>query len=366
LRSRWYRPGSRPGGPAFERPDWGISHAWATDYHPETCETYRANFFPQQPERAVCDDIRHLAQDYGRLGELWPIDALAFGFPCNDFSTVGEQKGIHGTFGPLYTYAEKALRYFRPQWFLAENVGGLSRANEGKAFVSILKAFRDCGYPLVPHDYKFEDYGVPRARHRIIIVGIRDDLDGEYCVPASHSARKTAGQALAGIPVWATNQELTRQSEAVIDRLRHITPGQNAFNADLPDHLKLNVKGAKISQSYQRLDPDKPAYTVTGSGGAGPHIYHWADPRALTNRERARLQTCSEDFEFKASKENVRRQMGMAVPPQGVQHIFEAVLKSFAGVSYSTVPPTFEILRAHPDYAMQDAEQLMLSENEAL
>jgi len=351
---------------ALGRPDWGIAHAWATDYHPETCDTYRANFFRDHPERVICDDIRNLSQDYSRLERLSSIDALAFGFPCNDFSMVGEQKGIHGTFGPLYTYAEKALRYFRPQWFLAENVGGLSSANEGKAFVSILKAFRDCGYTLVPHYYKFEDYGVPQARHRIIIVGIRDDIEVEFKVPSPTLVRKTAGEALEGIPAWATNQERTRQSEVVVDRLNYIKPGQNAFNADLPDRLKLNVKGAKISQIYKRLDPDKPAYTVTGSGGGGTHIYHWDEPRALTNRERARLQTFSDDFVFQGSKENVRRQIGMAVPPQGVQHIFEAVLKSFAGISYPAVAPTFEVLKAHPDYAAQEAQQLMLLEREAL
>jgi hypothetical protein len=48
--------------------------------------------------------------------------------------------------------------------------------------------------------------------------------------------------------------------------LKHIKPGENAFTADLPKHLQLNVKGAKISQIYKRLDPSKPSYTVTGSG----------------------------------------------------------------------------------------------------
>ena len=49
---------------------------------------------------------------------------------------------------------------------------------------------------------------------------------------------------------------------------------------------------------YKRLDPSKPSYTVTGSGGGGTHIYHWDEPRALTNRERARLQTFPDKFIF--------------------------------------------------------------------
>jgi len=349
----------------FNRTSWGITHAWATDYHPETCDTYRTNFFPEDPDRVVCEDIRVLAQDYGRLASISGIDALAFGFPCNDFSMVGEQKGIDGAFGPLYTFAEKALRYFQPQWFLAENVGGLSSANDGKAFVSILTAFRDCGYTLVPHYYCFEDYGVPQARHRIIIVGIREGLPYEFKVPAPTMERKTAREALADIPAGASNQELTKQSATVVERLAHIKPGQNAFNAEIPEHLKLKVKGAKISQIYKRLHPDKPAYTVTGSGGGGTHIYHWDEPRALTNRERARLQTFTDDFTFCGSKESVRRQIGMAVPPDGVRHIFEAILKSFAGIPYKFVEPTFEVLSNTIVYGPVADLQLALLEKEA-
>ena len=91
-------------------------------------------------------------------------------------------------------------------------------------------------------------------------------------------------------------------------------PGENAWNSSLPKHLQLNVKGAKLSQIYRRLYPDRPAYTITGSGGGGTHGYHWSEPRALTNRERARLQTFPDDFVFKGGRGSVRKQIGMAVP----------------------------------------------------
>jgi DNA (cytosine-5)-methyltransferase 1 len=106
----------------------------------------------------------------------------------------------------------------------------------------------------------------------------------------------------------------------------------------MPVSLQLNVKGAKISQIYKRLDPNKPAYTVTGSGGGGTHMYHYAVPRALTNRERARLQTFPDNFKFIGSKESVRKQIGMAVPSMGAKIIFEAILKSFAGIEYESIP----------------------------
>ena len=111
----------------------------------------------------------------------------------------------------------------------------------------------------------------------------------------------------------------------------------------MPENLQLKVKGAKISQIYKRLDPTKVAYTVTGSGGGGTHIYHWSENRALTNRERARLQTFPDDYIFYGSKESVRKQIGMAVPCEGAKIIFEAVLKTFAGIKYEFVEPNIRI-----------------------
>ena len=68
-------------------------------------------------------------------------------------------------------------------------------------------------------------------------------------------------------------------------------------------------------------------------------MYHWEEHRALTNRERARLQTFPDDFIFYGGKESVRKQIGMAVPPVGVKIIFDAILKTFAGQEYLTVEP---------------------------
>jgi len=90
------------------------------------------------------------------------------------------------------------------------------------------------------------------------------------------------------------------------------------------------------------LDPNKPSYTVTGSGGGGTHVYHWKENRALTNRERARLQTFPDNFIFEGSKESVRKQIGMAVPVKGAKIIFEAILKTFAGINYSNVEANLE------------------------
>jgi DNA (cytosine-5)-methyltransferase 1 len=275
-------------------------------------------------------------------------DALAFGFPCNDFSLVGEQKGFDGKYGPLYTYGVKAIEAHNPKFFIAENVGGLSSANNGMAFKQVLHDLERAGkgYELTANLYKFEKYGVPQTRHRIIIVGIRKDLKKKFKVPKpTHLDNYVTAKEAIEVPRIrddAPNNEKTKQSAIVAERLSYIPAGGNAWSELVPKRLRLNVKGAKLSQIYKRLDPEKPSYTVTGSGGGGTHVYHWSEPRALTNRERARIQTFPDTFVFEGSKESVRKQIGMAVPPLGAKVVVEAVLKTIAGVEYESVEPNID------------------------
>jgi len=360
---------------------YSIVHAWANDIDHDTCETYAHNIKKSSLENVadsvICRDVREI-KDFKTLPDF---DALAFGFPCNDYSMVGEGKGLDGTFGPLYFHGVRAINARDPLFFIAENVGGLQSANEGKAFSQILHDLENSGkhhYKVTAQLYKFEDYGVPQARHRIIIVGIRQDLGLTFKVPApttpTADTRVTCKTALEVPPIAdnAFNNDRTKQSRLVEERLMCTPAGKNAwyldtllayadaelikavakiptFKKEFPeaktakairqvlDRVKLNVKSARMSHIYRRLNPKKPSYTLTGSGGGGTHVYHWSEPRALTNRERARLQTFDDTFEFLGNKESVRKQIGMAVPPRGAKVIFEAVLKTMLGVEYDSV-----------------------------
>lgn len=320
-----------------------IKHAWANDYNHDTCETYKKNICKNETKsNVVCEDIRKLD-----INSLSPVDIFAYGFPCNDFSIVGEQKGFNGNFGPLYSYGVEVLNKFKPKVFVAENVGGIASANDGKAFKTILNDLKNAGngYSITAHLYKSEDYGVPQTRHRYIIVGIDKTLELEFKVPKPTHYRTPVSVkiALSNIPKNALNNEHTKTSSQVVERLKYIKPGENVWTANLPDHLKLNVKSAKMSQIYRRLHPDQPSYTITGSGGGGTHGYHHDEPRPLTNRERARIQSFPDDFEFLGSKESVRKQIGMAVPPKLSQVVFTAILNTLNCVDYPYIRANFQI-----------------------
>jgi len=106
-----------------------------------------------------------------------------------------------------------------------------------------------------------------------------------------------------------------KQLPTTTAKLQAIPEGGNF--KDLPPELA--VKG-RMSNIYRKLDRNKPAYTVLASGGGGTWTYHYEEPRALSNRERARLQAFPDDLIFKGSNTEVRRQIGNAVPAVGVYY----------------------------------------------
>lgn len=314
-----------------------IVHAWANDYDPDTCETYRQNICPDAPESVYCGDVRELD-----IKSLSKIDAFAYGFPCNSFSNVGEHQGIaNAKFGQLYWYGIEVLRHFQPKWFIAENVSGIRSAGSGD-FQLILKDMRESGYKLVVNLYKAEQYGVPQTRHRVIIVGIRDDQKVEFRVPDTSTFARcdiSARTALDGIPEDALNNEIKKLSEKVVRRLSYIAPGKNVWQCEdqMPEELRIKTR-TRISQIYRKLDPDKPSYTITATGGGGTFGYHWTN-RELTNRERARIQTFPDSYKFFGNYSSVRKQIGMAVPCRLSYIVTRAVLNTFAGIDYASVEP---------------------------
>lgn len=320
-----------------------IVHAWASDFDPDTCQTYIKNICNGNPSSVYCEDVRTL--DLDKLGK---IDAFAYGFPCNSFSNVGEHQGLDNeNFGQLYTYGIEILKKYKPKWFLAENVSGITSAGAGGHFKQILSDMENAGYVLVTHMYKFEQYGIPQTRHRIIIVGIRKDLDKKgikFRVPSPEPYKNidiSAKTALSDIPADAPNNEIRQLQTKVKRRLSYIKPGQNIWQAEnLPPELMIKTR-TRISQIYRKLDPEKPSYTVTAAGGGGTFMYHWSEEqRELTNRERARIQTFPDNFEFIGKYSSVRKQIGMAVPPKGAEIIFKAILNTFAGIEYPFIEPS--------------------------
>lgn len=115
--------------------------------------------------------------------------------------------------------------------------------------------------------------------------------------------------------------DMPKQTSAVKARMFHIPPEENA---EFVDGTEWHVESKEISFIYRRPSPLKPAWTVMAYGGGGTYGYHYERHRQmLTLRERARIQTFSDEFEFMGSE--VRAQIGEAVPPLLGERIAQAV-----------------------------------------
>ena len=345
------------GGFAEGAKNAGFEHIWGVDNHEDSCKTFEKNQKCEAFNKNIEDfsrpsNLKKIKKDFGK------IDGLLFGFPCNDFSLVGKKEKMEGKFGGLYKYACKVLNFFEPEFFVAENVTSLSKKLKFNSseqvlvkdifdkeklqnqnyqnFKKIMGDLANCskhGYRIYADNYKFEEYGVPQSRHRIILVGFREDFFRKNKINFEKPEKnkgpfKTCKEALEEIPDGMEHTEKTKHDERVIRRLKKTAEGKNVWDLGDDEDGLPGVKKARMSHIYKRLDSSKPAYTITGSGGGGTHVYHYKENRALTNRERATLQTFPFTYNFVGGKESIRRQIGMAVPVLGAEKIMKAVKKA--------------------------------------
>lgn len=302
-----------------EHPELAYEIVWANDFDKSACETYRKNF----RHNITCTDIWDIDLDKIPYG-----DVIIGGFPCQDFSILrGEKRhGFKVKRGLLYTKFVEAVAKKLPLFFVAENVKGLMNMHKGWVIKKIKEDFEKVdgvGYDVKYELINFADYGVPQNRERVIIIGVRKDLKLKFDFPEpTHKNRPvTAGLALEGVENVRANNEKLRVLPSTAEKLKKIPAGGNYKN--LPDHADRNW----MSLIYKRLHPDQPSPTIVACGGGGTWGYHYSEPRPLTNRERARIQSFPDWFEFSGSTTEVRKQIGNAVPPLGIKPVAEQLLR---------------------------------------
>lgn len=297
----------------------GFNLIWANDFEPKACETYALNI----GKHIVCGDINEID-----VKTIPDADLILGGFPCQDFSMIWKREGIETERGNLYKRFVNIVSNKNPKMFIAENVKGLLTANNGKAIETIITEFSETGkfgYKVIPHLVNFADYGAPQLRQRVLLIGVRNDLNNEFSLPEkTHTPDKyiTSGEALKGASLVPFNNEHQNILPRTVEKLKLIPEGGNF--SDIPKDSEHYVKGM-ISHVYRRLHRNKPSTTIIAAGGGGTWGYHYEEPRPLTNRERARLFGYPDDFKFIGTITEVRKQIGNSVPPSGMYPIAKKV-----------------------------------------
>lgn len=256
------------------------------------------------------------------------FDLVAAGPPCQAFSILGRRGALEDPRGKLALKYLELVAEIRPRAFLFENVPGLLNVNKGGDWARLLDHARQVtGYYLHWKKLNAVSFGIPQYRERIVLVGFRENLPFEFpSVPTGPGATElmTEGQ-LASPSAWALkdvvglpNHDIRLHGDRVRRRYEAIPPG----GRDTTDHT-------------DRLHPLRPSGTVlvgSSAGGGRPHI-HPFEPRVITVREAARLQSFPDWYKFHGGGTAQYRQIGNAVPPLLAYEIGTRIAEALAGIA---------------------------------
>lgn len=273
---------------------------WAVDNDDDCVQTYRNNI----GNHVILNDVANI--DFIRLPK---VDLIIGGFPCQGFSLANKHRSTDDTRNLLYKQFVRAVSDTKPDHFLAENVKGILSLDKGQAIKAIINDFKKVGYNVEYKTFNASDYGVPQNRIRVLIWGIREELNINRIWPneSTRDNKITIGEALKDIPDPEEKHNLAN----------HIGSKYKITNR--------NYIGCRTT------DPNKPSPTIiargNGKGGVNA-IQHPNNHRRMTVREQAIIQTFPNDFEFSGSMSSCYRQIGNAVPVK----FAEAVGMSFSKI----------------------------------
>lgn len=290
----------------------GFQVKFASDLEQPHCDTVKHNFSDcETPAMKVEDLTKDIILKYVKHTK---VDLLVGGPPCQAFSILGKRQSVNDPRGKLiYEYA-RLINELEPEAFIFENVPGLLNVNNGKDWRKFLRHLKsgETKYKLFVQSLNAADFGVPQVRHRIFIVGFKNKK-AKFKFPSPTHRKKTENEsadpsnnfwlpaklALENVE-GKENHRIRIHGKPVEERYKTVVPGTK----DKVDHTA-------------RIHPDRPAGTVlvgSKNGGGRPHI-HPVEPRHITVREAARLQSFPDWYVFQGPESWQYRAVGNAVPP---------------------------------------------------
>ena len=322
---------------------------------------------------AWCEDVHDLSMMALSVATPEPRVIIG-GPPCQGFSSLRPFRTL--TEGDkrnnLFEQFALAVEWFRPEWFVMENVVGLLTHRDGATLQNIIELFAQIGYQTDCKVLNAALYGLPQRRERLLLVGNRQGRTFVWPQPTHfYEGRSMAGQrgqnsprfslfnsplppavsvmdAIGDLPLVTSGQSISNYNDDV-----ELTPYQRAMRGQestltlheatehSPRMLEIirhagNNKAALppglvtsgFSTCYSRLEPDEPSVTLTVNfvHPASNKCIHPFQDRALTPREGARLQGFEDSFIFKGTRAQVVKQIGNAVPPLLGQVVAQSLL----------------------------------------
>lgn len=282
-----------------------IEIVYANDIDDNACAIFEKNFEIKPDNR----DIRTIDSS-----EIPDIDILTGGFPCQSFSIVAQNPkrlGVKDDRGKLFFEMCRILRDKKPKCFIAENVKGILSANGKSAFPLIIKEFEDSGYNVTYRLLNSVNYGVPQKRERVIIVGIRKDLDKKFDFDVLPKEGCIHISTLAQVIETNVSDKYYFSQKAVdgMMKKRAVMNKGRAQDVNQP----CNTVGAHLAK--------------VSLNSTDPVLFENGKYRRFTPREVARIQSFPESFELVGTETAQYRALGNAIAPVMFWYVANEVSK---------------------------------------
>ena len=281
----------------------GFTPELAIEKDESACKTYRNNI----DKNCLSEDLTSVVPKDFDLD----VDLIAGGPPCQDFS-VANYYSRGGEKTNLVFVFQDWIEYFKPKYFIMENVPGIKSVDN--VFDRLVSGFEDMGYIVSHNKCNASNFGVPQKRERIFIVGCMNEI---YNFPTVNRRKVTVSEAFFDLPspnfeddTGYLNHERPSHREETVEKFSEIKNGEPVYDS----------WSEKI-----RLNPDELSPTLKAGQRSTFHFLHPYEDRGLTVRERARLQSFPDWFEFFGSVTEQRKQTGNAVPPEMARFIGEQI-----------------------------------------
>lgn len=340
---------SGPGGFATGFKWAGFETVFGLDIHEPSLRTFQHN---HHGVPTILGDIREVSSQQVKklVGRSRPT-VLSAGVPCEGFS-MSNRNRTKFTDERNFLFVEflRMADALKPQVVLIENVANLARHDGGFFAQEIEAGIAELGYKTTSTILNAADFGVPQRRNRIMFIGVRGGFNFKWPEPTHGSAqgRKeyvSVGQALLeDLPPLESGERSNVYSGPARSEFTKFVRGRRRIllNHQAPSHPQSTVDriagtrpGEPMYESFRqriRLDANAISPTVV-SGGIRPQFAygHPTQARGLTIRERARLMSFPDSYEFLGGLTQGRVQTGDAVPPLLARAVAIAIREALSG-----------------------------------
>jgi DNA (cytosine-5)-methyltransferase 1 len=285
----------------------GFKELLAVEWDDNAVETFKLNF-PGIP--VYHGDIAKLSScECLKLAGIKKneLDVLDGSPPCQGFSTAGK-RNFNDPRNSLFKEYARLLKELQPKVFVMENVTGMIKGVMKQAYLVIIKALRDCGYNVKGQVLNAMYFNVPQSRERIILIGVRNDLEIKPSHPKPQGKPITIKAAFSGIILDKNDLKETG-----------LTPLYQKYW-----HSSKEGKSVGKLAKNKRLNWRKPSHTLQKSEGNGG-AYHPTECRSLTIKEFKLIQSFPDYFHFVGNRHDAIERIGNSVPPNLMKVIAEHI-----------------------------------------